>query len=281
MIMERRIVPVRDIQREASASGPVQTYQLSEEELARYRAMPGPDGKGKKPVQFWDDFASRTQARHANKKQESEEQTTMSPKPILSRQELLERIAAGKSLADIEREQGMKHNSIYALVKTYDLKGITPGKARELLATSPNAPDDRATLEQRMKDYQSQAVAGWAEAERLQEELKAASSKQEEHVRIIDDLRMNLAQQQQANAELLEERKQLLQQIEERTHSTAGVVECIDAIEAATVGLVSGQAYITGSAIESLWHWNRKGGIEGLRKARLYIDRLIEEAAGH
>lgn len=63
-------------------------------------------------------------------------------------------------------------------------------------------------------------------------------------------------------------------------HYTAGGVECIDAIDAATTGLVGGQAYNTGAAIKYLWRWSRKNGIEDLRKARWYIDRLIAGLVG-
>ena len=58
-------------------------------------------------------------------------------------------------------------------------------------------------------------------------------------------------------------------------HYTAGGVECIDALEAATVGLDGIEAVCTANAIKYLWRWKRKGGVEDLRKARWYIDRLI------
>ena len=60
-------------------------------------------------------------------------------------------------------------------------------------------------------------------------------------------------------------------------HYTAGKVECIDAIEAATVGLEGIQAMCTGNVIKYVWRWKRKGGVQDLRKARWYLDRLIEE----
>lgn len=63
-------------------------------------------------------------------------------------------------------------------------------------------------------------------------------------------------------------------------HYTAGGIECIDGIEAATTGLEGGAAYCTGAAIKYLWRWSRKGGVEDLRKARWYIDRLIEHKVG-
>jgi hypothetical protein len=60
-------------------------------------------------------------------------------------------------------------------------------------------------------------------------------------------------------------------------HYTAGGIECIDAIEAATTGLTGGQAYATGAAIKYLWRWSRKNGVEDLEKAAWYVKRLIGE----
>lgn len=59
-------------------------------------------------------------------------------------------------------------------------------------------------------------------------------------------------------------------------HYTSGKVECINAIEAATDGLTGVEAYATGSAIKYLWRWKRKNGIENLKKAQWFLNKLIE-----
>jgi hypothetical protein len=59
-------------------------------------------------------------------------------------------------------------------------------------------------------------------------------------------------------------------------HYAGRSIECIDAIEAAVADLTGPQAVSTGNAIKYLWRWRAKGGIEDLRKAHWYIDRLIE-----
>jgi hypothetical protein len=59
------------------------------------------------------------------------------------------------------------------------------------------------------------------------------------------------------------------------SHYTAGKVECIDALEAATFDLSGLEAVCTANAIKYLWRWKRKGGHEDLRKARWYINRLL------
>lgn len=59
-------------------------------------------------------------------------------------------------------------------------------------------------------------------------------------------------------------------------HYNAGGVECIDAIEAATVNLSGKEAFCTGNAIKYLWRWKQKAGREDLEKARNYIDMLLQ-----
>lgn len=60
-------------------------------------------------------------------------------------------------------------------------------------------------------------------------------------------------------------------------HYTAGGVECIDGLKAATVNLTGIYAVCTANAIKYLWRWKNKNGVEDLKKAKWYIDRLIEE----
>lgn len=59
-------------------------------------------------------------------------------------------------------------------------------------------------------------------------------------------------------------------------HYNKGGIECIDAIEVACVGLEGLEAVCTGNAVKYLWRWKQKGGVEDLKKARWYIDKLIE-----
>ena len=60
-------------------------------------------------------------------------------------------------------------------------------------------------------------------------------------------------------------------------HYTAGGIECIDALAAATEGLRGIEAVCTGNAIKYLWRWKRKNGVEDLQKAIWYTERLIKE----
>ena len=62
------------------------------------------------------------------------------------------------------------------------------------------------------------------------------------------------------------------------SHYTQGGIECIDALEAATINLKGIEAVCTANAIKYLWRWKEKGGIEDLEKYKWYIDRLIKKA---
>lgn len=61
------------------------------------------------------------------------------------------------------------------------------------------------------------------------------------------------------------------------SHYTQGGIECIDALKAATVSKMGIEAVCTANAIKYLWRYEEKNGIEDVKKARWYIDRLIKE----
>ena len=56
---------------------------------------------------------------------------------------------------------------------------------------------------------------------------------------------------------------------------TAGDIECIQALAAATVSLKGIEAVCTANVIKYLWRWKQKNGAEDLKKARWYIDYLL------
>ena len=60
-------------------------------------------------------------------------------------------------------------------------------------------------------------------------------------------------------------------------HYTAGGIECIDALAAATTGLEGIEAVCTANAIKYLWRWKYKNGEQDLDKAIWYINRLKTE----
>lgn len=60
-------------------------------------------------------------------------------------------------------------------------------------------------------------------------------------------------------------------------HYTQGDIECIDALKAATVGKRGIEAVCVANVIKYLWRYEEKNGIEDVRKAKFYIERLLKE----
>ena len=56
---------------------------------------------------------------------------------------------------------------------------------------------------------------------------------------------------------------------------TKGKIECIDAIEESTKGLIGISAVCVANVIKYIWRYKFKNGIEDLKKARWYLDKLI------
>lgn len=61
------------------------------------------------------------------------------------------------------------------------------------------------------------------------------------------------------------------------SHYTAGGIECIEALKAATTRLNGIEAVCTANAIKYLWRWKDKNGAEDIRKAIWYCERLLKE----
>lgn len=64
--------------------------------------------------------------------------------------------------------------------------------------------------------------------------------------------------------------------VNQPTHYTQGKVECIDAIESATVGKNGFEAYCVGNVIKYLWRYEQKGGKESVEKAQYYLNKILE-----
>ena len=60
-------------------------------------------------------------------------------------------------------------------------------------------------------------------------------------------------------------------------HYTQGGIECIDALKAATVGKRGIEAVCVANVIKYLWRYEKKNGIEDVRKAKFYIERMLKE----
>ena len=58
-------------------------------------------------------------------------------------------------------------------------------------------------------------------------------------------------------------------------HYNQAGIECIDAIQAATDE--GYRCYLQGNIIKYLWRYRYKNGVEDLKKAKWYLEKLIEE----
>jgi hypothetical protein len=64
------------------------------------------------------------------------------------------------------------------------------------------------------------------------------------------------------------------------SHYKQGKVECIDALDAATTNKVGIEAVCVANIIKYLWRYETKGGIDDVRKAQWYLNKLIGELNG-
>lgn len=60
------------------------------------------------------------------------------------------------------------------------------------------------------------------------------------------------------------------------THYNSGKIECIEALDSATVNLQGIEAVCTANVIKYMWRWKQKNGTEDLKKAQWYLNKLIE-----
>ena len=75
------------------------------------------------------------------------------------------------------------------------------------------------------------------------------------------------------------ETKKVDDRVNHPSHYTDGKIECIDAIESS----MSKEAFIgycKGNIIKYVWRYEHKGGVESLKKAIWYIDKLTEVIGG-
>lgn len=278
-------VPRRANELKATKPSEVVTYQLSADELAKYRALPAPDNK---------DVKKQIEIKTKSKEENDMAAVKDGPACGLTKDILIEQVAKGETLSSIERAWGMKYNTIHNWVKKWGLKGINPAKAQELLdeLKQPVMREKDALQNDAVKAevYQQTTEMLKKEKSALEDDLAKVRSELEQAVSKIYDLERQLSLSREANSALKDEYDRLLQEREELptaqepydpvnhpSHYTRGDIECIDAIEAATAGLSGPEAYSTGAAIKYLWRWKHKNGREDLQKAVWYVNRLIGE----
>lgn len=60
-------------------------------------------------------------------------------------------------------------------------------------------------------------------------------------------------------------------------HYNQAGIECIEAIRAMTSTMHGGGAYMSGNILKYLWRHEYKNGLEDLKKAQWYLNKLIED----
>ncbi|NOV01366.1 DUF3310 domain-containing protein [Paenibacillus sp. LMG 31457] len=132
----------------------------------------------------------------------------------------------------------MKLNALHAIVtKKWDLKGINPGKARELLAGATEVAQEKG------------------ESSKAGEEVKESWNELEKLDAIVG-----------ANGE----------QVNHHEQYTDGGIEVIDYLKAKlTVDQYAG--FMLGNVLKYCSRSRHKGGAEDLKKAKWYLDRLVSE----
>jgi hypothetical protein len=130
-------IPNRAVEYSGYGTSGVREYTLTPEELEEIRQKyPATirDVNFKKPVAH----NPRTDQRHLNHEEEKDMggQRTSKEGPScgLTKKLFLEQIATGETVSSIEKAWGMKYNTLYNWVKNWDCRGVTPDKAREILA---------------------------------------------------------------------------------------------------------------------------------------------------
>lgn len=297
MVKIRENIPIRDLKREESGSkpGPVKSWVMSPEELEDYRARTGykaPRNQDGKELSSPMQLESKPRIAAGEKK---DGRVKEGPDKL----EFLKMIAAGKTIGAAEKQFEMKLNALYYWIKKWDLVGITPGKARELLGIELKEEEVKAVVEVENvvpAPVENEAVMS------LQTKITTLTEERDQWYRELCVSRIAFVhvererdQARQACAELKEERNLLLQTLEQAAtikpdedkcmvgtvvdnvnhpaHYTTGGIETIDFIQAKlTPEEFSG--YCKGNALKYV----SRANLESLQKADWYLNRLIEVA---
>ena len=293
---ERSSYPKRDIRREQSSYGSsaVKTYKMSPEELEDFRAKNAyvaPMNSNGKQEKLGMDIRNKPKVVAVTEKKESDS-VGHTVKKGPDKEFVLSRIAGGKSIASVERELGMKVNELHYWIRKWDWVGITPGKAKAILSGEPI--EEVIKLEEvKPVAPDSGIVAPQNVLDEFKERIAVLVNERNIAVKEVSTLAEELACAKQAIRELEEERQLLLTTIEgavtrgvdnghdpdlvnHPSHYTAGGIEVIDFIVAKLTG-EEFSGFCKGNVLKYVSRANHKNGLEDLRKAKWYVDRLIEE----
>lgn len=231
--MKNRTVASRpDPEREkaATGSGPVKSWKMSPEELEDYRARTGykapTDAEGKEVSQPVQDKSVRPKP-ETEKPSKAGRKSAKEP----DKQVFLGLIAAGESIAAAERKMGLKINGMYYWLKKWDLIGINPDKARDLLVPQEPPASDPAPLLRSTSPAAQSVEAQAAEAiglnalrrvEELQAKLAILIEQNERHMR---GLELEEAENKQLRARISDYECELARWVQEDNEKTLRISE--------------------------------------------------------
>lgn len=163
------------------------------------------------------------------------------------------------------------------------LEGLEKEKKRENGAPTSKAFKDY-TVYIALKNYELYNKDGSIGIYRFNEPNPKASVLRDRYGLVdfgfIDDLAeedIELARELMQKAHEVVEEAKKHDAVNHPKHYTQGKVECIDALESATINKRGIEAVCTANIIKYLWRYESKNGIEDVKKAQWYLQKLISE----
>ena len=113
---------------------------------------------------------------------------------------------------------------------------------------------------------------GFSEAENPLNGIRLSEFKNEEVVKKMEECTDGFCPMPTATT--VDHNLHFFDPVEKPVHYAAGSVECIDAIEAQMTP-EEFRGYLKGNVVKYLWRERKKGGKESLKKAKWYLNKLI------
>ena len=278
-------IPRRENELRATWSGPVITYYMSPEEIAAKYGPPVPSGKKKRTI---NETLPHLEARQKKEEKSMTQAAENTVPQVPDKVEFLRLIAAGKSIRWIERSWGMGEGTLSYWVRKWNLKGIKPTLAQQLLdeirldgqlpadkpageAAAAQEPDSPATAEEVAQELKDRELV-----ERLRAELAEKTARIAELESEVNYW-MGQAEGHGHEADRLREERDVLLQTIERAAEKSAQITYLDAIEAVTSKLTGSCAYLVGAVIEGIWAFADRGDIKAIKRARWCINQMIKE----
>lgn len=179
----------------------------------------------------------------------------------------------------IEEKTGMKTNTFlkelgmsYSVVKSLDEEGIevlTEKQLNKFCDALELSKEEFARLWD--EDYYTDEVPAAVEeepAEVFAEAAEPEKCEEESSEKYLADAASML----KAAIEDYEENDS----VNHPAHYTGGKMECIDIVDVMTEDKQGLEAFCTGNIVKYLYRYNKKGGVEDVKKAEWYFKKLIE-----